>query len=140
MRPNFPRSLFDLVEPLQDEYLQRCCMGNGSTTSRSRLAPSRSSSLHRTSSLTDIDEEFACAASHAHSAKPGRLVKESLSSESGGILGVTMSSGPRLGGDVCECSCHPASQWEDKKPSSQCQQGRIFQCQLTHVQHARFSS
>ncbi|KAG2366333.1 hypothetical protein BDR07DRAFT_1480198 [Suillus spraguei] len=75
------------------------------------IAPSRSSSLRRTSSLTDLDEEFASAVSRARSAKPGlgfglSLVNESLSSESGGILGVgggspvTVSSGPRLGGDV----------------------------------------
>lgn len=93
------------------------------------IAPSRSSSLRRTSSLTDLDEEFASAVSRARSAKPGlgfglSLVNESLSSESGGILGVgggspvTVSSGPRLGG---RCSRHPASYREDKEPSSQCQ-------------------
>ncbi|KAG1873071.1 hypothetical protein DFJ58DRAFT_409880 [Suillus subalutaceus] len=75
------------------------------------IAPSRSSSLRRTSSLTDLDEEFASAVSRARSAKPGlgfglSLVNERMSSESGGILGVvegspvTVSSGPRLGGDV----------------------------------------
>ncbi|KAG1776463.1 hypothetical protein EV702DRAFT_335147 [Suillus placidus] len=75
------------------------------------IAPSRSSSLRRTSSLADLDEEFASAVSRARSAKPGlgfglSLVNESLGSESGGILGVgggspvTVSSGPRLGGDV----------------------------------------
>ncbi|KAG1752141.1 hypothetical protein EDB19DRAFT_1094010 [Suillus lakei] len=75
------------------------------------IAPSRSSSLRRTSSLADLDEEFASAVSRARSAKPGlgfglSLVNESLSSESGGILGVgggspvTVSSGPILGGDV----------------------------------------
>ncbi|KIK36964.1 hypothetical protein CY34DRAFT_109310, partial [Suillus luteus UH-Slu-Lm8-n1] len=57
------------------------------------IAPSRSSSLRRTSSLTDLDEEFASAVSRARSAKPGlgfglSLVNESLSSESGKILGV----------------------------------------------------
>ncbi|KAG0704129.1 hypothetical protein DFH29DRAFT_913089 [Suillus ampliporus] len=75
------------------------------------IAPSRSSSLRRTSSLTDLDEEFASAVSRARTAKPGlgfglSLVNDALSSESGGILGVgegspvTVSSGPRLGGDV----------------------------------------
>lgn len=75
------------------------------------IAPSRSSSLRRTSSLTDLDEEFASAVSRARSAKPGlgfglSLVNDALSSEGSGILGVgegspvTVSSGPRLWTDV----------------------------------------
>lgn len=75
------------------------------------IAPSRSSSLRRTSSLTDLDEEFASAVSRARSAKPGLgfglgLVNDALSSKSSGILGVgegspvTVSSGPRLWNDV----------------------------------------
>ena len=75
------------------------------------IAPSRSSSLRRTSSLTDLDEEFASAVSRARSAKPGlgfglSLVSDTLSSEVSGILGVgegspvTVSSGPRLWNDV----------------------------------------
>lgn len=75
------------------------------------IAPSRSSSLRRTSSLTDLDEEFASAVSRARSAKPGlgfglSLVNDGLSSEVSGILGVgegspvTVSSGPRLWNDV----------------------------------------
>ena len=66
------------------------------------IAPSRSSSLRRTSSLTDLDEEFASAVSRARNAKPG--LGFGLSLVGGVILGdgspVTVSSGPRLGGDV----------------------------------------
>ncbi|KAI6145311.1 hypothetical protein BKA82DRAFT_4312648 [Pisolithus tinctorius] len=65
------------------------------------IAPSRSSSLRRTSSLTDLDAEFASAVSRARNAKPGLGFAMSLV---GGILGdgspVTVSSGPRLGRDV----------------------------------------
>ena len=66
------------------------------------ITPSQSSSLCCTSSLTDLDEEFASAVSRARNMKPGlgfglRLV-------GGVILGdglpVTVSSSPRLGGDV----------------------------------------
>jgi len=66
------------------------------------IAPSRSSSLRRTSSLTDLDEEFASAVSRARNAKPG--LGFGLSLVGGVILGdgspVTVSSGPRLGGEV----------------------------------------
>ena len=66
------------------------------------IAPSRSSSLRRTSSLTDLDEEFASAVSRARNAKPG--LGFGLSLVGGLILGdgspVTVSSGPRLGGEV----------------------------------------
>ncbi|KAF9224785.1 hypothetical protein BS17DRAFT_731403 [Gyrodon lividus] len=66
------------------------------------IAPSRSSSLRRTSSLTDLDEEFASAVSRARNAKPG--LGFGLSLVGGTILGdgspVTVSSGPRLGGEV----------------------------------------
>ncbi|KAF8128709.1 hypothetical protein EV363DRAFT_412554 [Boletus edulis] len=66
------------------------------------IAPSRSSSLRRTSSLTDLDEEFASAVSRARNAKPG--LGFGLSLVGGVILGdgspVTVSSGPRLSGEV----------------------------------------
>ena len=66
------------------------------------IAPSRSSSLRRTSSLTDLDEEFASAVSRARNAKPG--LGFGLSLVGGVILGdgspVTVSSGPRLGDEV----------------------------------------
>ena len=66
------------------------------------IAPSRSSSLRRTSSLTDLDEEFASAVSRARNAKPG--LGFGLSLVGGVVLGdgspVTVSSGPRLGGEV----------------------------------------
>jgi len=66
------------------------------------IAPSRSSSLRRVSSLTDLDAEFATAVSRARSARPG--LGFGLSLVGGTILGdgspVTVSSGPRLGGDV----------------------------------------
>lgn len=66
------------------------------------IAPSRSSSLRRTSSLTDLDEEFASAVSRARNAKPG--LGFGLGLVGGVILGdgspVTVSSGPRLGSEV----------------------------------------
>ncbi|KAI6020170.1 hypothetical protein PISMIDRAFT_203836 [Pisolithus microcarpus 441] len=66
------------------------------------IAPSRSSSLRRTSSLTDLDAEFASAVSRARNARPG--LGFGLSLVGGTILGdgspVTVSSGPRLGRDV----------------------------------------
>ncbi|KAF8132961.1 hypothetical protein EV363DRAFT_1449161 [Boletus edulis] len=66
------------------------------------IAPSRSSSLCRTSSLTDLDEEFASAVSWARNAKPG--LSFGLSLVGGLILGdgspVTVSRGPRLSGEV----------------------------------------
>ena len=66
------------------------------------IAPSRSSSMRRTSSLTDLDQEFASAVSRARNAKPG--LGFGLSLVGGVILGdgspVTVSSGPRLGGEV----------------------------------------
>lgn len=66
------------------------------------IGASRSSSLRRTSSLTDLDEEFASAVSRARNAKPG--LGFGLSLVGGVILGdgspVTVSSGPRLGGEV----------------------------------------
>ncbi|KZT04943.1 uncharacterized protein LAESUDRAFT_702914 [Laetiporus sulphureus 93-53] len=66
------------------------------------IASSRSSSLRRTSSLTDLDEEFASAVRRARDARPGLGFGLSLA---GGIpVGdgspVTVSSGPRLGRDV----------------------------------------
>jgi hypothetical protein len=65
------------------------------------IAPSRSSSLRRTSSLTDLDEEFASAVNRARHAKPGLGFGLSLV---GGLLGdgspVTVSSGPRLSAEV----------------------------------------
>ena len=67
------------------------------------IAPSQSSSLHCTSSLTDLDEEFASAVSCARNTKPG--LSFGLCLVGGVILGdglpVTVSSSPRLGGDVC---------------------------------------
>ena len=66
------------------------------------IAPSCSSSLRRVSSLTDLDAEFATAVSRARSARPG--LGFGLSLVGGTILGdgspVTVSSGPRFGGDV----------------------------------------
>ncbi|KAF8545921.1 hypothetical protein OG21DRAFT_1528170, partial [Imleria badia] len=66
------------------------------------IAPSRSSSLRCTSSLTDLDEEFASAVSRARNAKPG--LGFGLSLVGGVILGdgspVTVSRGPRLSGEV----------------------------------------
>ncbi|KAF8556599.1 hypothetical protein OG21DRAFT_1482945 [Imleria badia] len=66
------------------------------------IAPSRSSSLRRTSSLMDLDGEFASAVSRARNAKPG--LGFGLSLVGGVILGdgspVTVSSGPRLSGEV----------------------------------------
>ncbi|KAI0943617.1 hypothetical protein AcW1_002739 [Taiwanofungus camphoratus] len=66
------------------------------------IAPSRSSSLRRTSSLTDLDQEFASAVRRAREARPGLGFGLGLA---GGIpVGdgspVTVSSGPRLGRDV----------------------------------------
>lgn len=66
------------------------------------IAPSRSSSLRRTSSLTDLDEEFASALRRARDSRPGLGFGLGLA---GGIpIGegspVTVSSGPRLGGPV----------------------------------------
>ncbi|KAI0752741.1 hypothetical protein C8Q80DRAFT_472567 [Daedaleopsis nitida] len=66
------------------------------------IAPSRSSSLRRTSSLTDLDEEFASALRRARESRPGLGFGLGLA---GGIsIGdgspVTISSGPRLGGPV----------------------------------------
>ncbi|KII91823.1 hypothetical protein PLICRDRAFT_38680 [Plicaturopsis crispa FD-325 SS-3] len=67
------------------------------------IAPSRSSSLRRTSSLTDLDEEFASAVSRARNARPGLgfglgLVGGTIPLGEGSP--VTMSSGPRLNADV----------------------------------------
>ncbi|KAF9242627.1 hypothetical protein BU15DRAFT_72737 [Melanogaster broomeanus] len=64
--------------------------------------PSQSGSLHCTSSLTDLDEEFPSAVSHASTAKPGLRFGLSLV---GGVIisdgsSVTVSTGPRLGGEV----------------------------------------
>ncbi|OSD01052.1 hypothetical protein PYCCODRAFT_1436831 [Trametes coccinea BRFM310] len=66
------------------------------------IAPSRSSSLRRTSSLTDLDEEFASAVRRAREGRPGLGFGLGLA---GGIsVGdgspVTISSGPRLGGPI----------------------------------------
>ncbi|KAI0672290.1 hypothetical protein C8Q78DRAFT_1188212 [Trametes maxima] len=66
------------------------------------IAPSRSSSLRRTSSLTDLDEEFASAVRRAREGRPGLGFGLGLA---GGIpVGdgspVTISSGPRLGTPV----------------------------------------
>ena len=66
------------------------------------VAPSRSSSLRRTSSMTDLDEEFADARRRAQDGRPGLGFDLSLA---GGVaVGesslVTVSSGPRLGGNV----------------------------------------
>ncbi|TFK53121.1 hypothetical protein OE88DRAFT_1807017 [Heliocybe sulcata] len=66
------------------------------------IAPSRSSSLRRTSSLTDLDAEFASAVSRARNARPG--LGFGLGLAAGVVLGegspVTISSGPRLGEEV----------------------------------------
>ena len=66
------------------------------------IAPSRSSSLRRTSSLTDLDEEFASALKRARESRPG--LGFGLSLANGGVVGegspVTVSSGPHLGRDV----------------------------------------
>ncbi|KAI0649912.1 hypothetical protein C8Q79DRAFT_355651 [Trametes meyenii] len=66
------------------------------------IAPSRSSSLRRTSSLTDLDEEFASAVRRAREGRPGLGFGLGLA---GGIAvgdgsPVTISSGPRLGTPV----------------------------------------
>ena len=66
------------------------------------IAPSRSSSIRRTSSLTDLDEEFASAVRRARDSRPGLGFGLGLA---GGIpVGdgspVTVSSGPRLGREV----------------------------------------
>ncbi|KAF4603193.1 hypothetical protein EYR38_003603 [Pleurotus pulmonarius] len=61
------------------------------------IAPSRGGSLRRTSSLTDMDQEFASALDRARGARPG------LGFASRVILGgspVTVSSGSSLGKDV----------------------------------------
>ncbi|EPQ51904.1 hypothetical protein GLOTRDRAFT_140838 [Gloeophyllum trabeum ATCC 11539] len=66
------------------------------------IAPSRSSSIRRTSSLTDLDAEFASAVSRARNARPG--LGFGLGLAAGVVLGegspVTISSAPRLGEDV----------------------------------------
>ncbi|KAH9854566.1 hypothetical protein C2E23DRAFT_55009 [Lenzites betulinus] len=64
------------------------------------IAPSRSSSLRRTSSLTDLDEEFASAVRRAREGRPGLGFGLGLVGgiQVGDISPVTISSGPRLGG------------------------------------------
>ncbi|PCH37434.1 hypothetical protein WOLCODRAFT_158154 [Wolfiporia cocos MD-104 SS10] len=66
------------------------------------IGPSRSSSMRRTSSLTDLDQEFASALRRARDARPGLGFGMSL--VSGVPVGdgspVTVSSGPRLGRNV----------------------------------------
>lgn len=70
------------------------------------IAPSRSSSLRRTSSMTDLDEEFDSALRRARESRPGLGFGLSLvgTHATGGLVGdgspVTVSSGPRLGRDV----------------------------------------
>ena len=65
------------------------------------IAPSRSSSLRRTSSLTDLDEEFESALQRAKDARPGLGFGLGLA---GAIVGegspVTVSSGPTLRRDI----------------------------------------
>ncbi|THH16604.1 hypothetical protein EW146_g4054 [Bondarzewia mesenterica] len=66
------------------------------------IAPSRSSSLRRTTSMTDLDEEFASALRRARDSRPG--LGFGLGLVGGAVVGdgspVTVSSGPRLGRDV----------------------------------------
>ena len=66
------------------------------------IAPSRSSSLRRTTSMTDLDEEFASAVRRARDGRPG--LGFGLDLVGGRVVGdgspVTVSSGPRLGRDV----------------------------------------
>ncbi|CDO77431.1 hypothetical protein BN946_scf184857.g38 [Trametes cinnabarina] len=66
------------------------------------IAPSRSSSLRRTSSLTDLDEEFASAVRRAREGRPGLGFGLGLAGgiSTGDGSPVTISSGPRLGGPV----------------------------------------
>ena len=66
------------------------------------IPPSRSSSLRRTSSMTDLDEEFASALRRARESRPGLGFGLGLAGgvSTGGGSPVTVSSGPRLGGNV----------------------------------------
>ncbi|EMD36982.1 hypothetical protein CERSUDRAFT_95250 [Gelatoporia subvermispora B] len=66
------------------------------------IAPSRSSSLRRTSSLTDLDAEFASALRRARESRPGLGFGLGLARDFpvGDAAPVTVSSGPRLGRDV----------------------------------------
>lgn len=65
------------------------------------IAPSRSSSLRRTSSMTDLDEEFQTAVRRARDSKPGLGFGLSLvNTFTGDASPVTISSGSRLFGDV----------------------------------------
>ena len=66
------------------------------------ITPSRSSSLRRTSPMTDLDEEFASALRCAHESRSGLGSGLGLAgdmSSSGGSLAM-VSSSPRLGGRV----------------------------------------
>ncbi|KAA1474371.1 hypothetical protein DENSPDRAFT_882747 [Dentipellis sp. KUC8613] len=66
------------------------------------IAPSRSSSLRRTTSMTDLDEEFESALRRARESRPGLGFGLSLAGAApvGEGSPVTVSSGPRLGRDV----------------------------------------
>ncbi|RDX52641.1 hypothetical protein OH76DRAFT_1554302 [Lentinus brumalis] len=84
------------------------------------IAPSRSSSLRRTSSMTDLDEEFAEALRRARDGRPGLGFGLGLA---GGIaIGdgspVTISSGPRLGGNVYLSPPPSVGRGSDKKSRS----------------------
>ncbi|EGO01064.1 hypothetical protein SERLA73DRAFT_151625 [Serpula lacrymans var. lacrymans S7.3] len=91
------------------------------------IGPSRSSSLRRTSSMTDLDEEFATAVSRARSARPG--LGFGLSLVGGTLLGdgspVTVSSGPRLGGDV-RVTPPPSSRGGKSRPHSEMSDDAFF--------------
>ncbi|TBU45494.1 hypothetical protein BD309DRAFT_1017792 [Dichomitus squalens] len=84
------------------------------------IAPSRSSSIRRTSSMTDLDEEFASALRRARESRPGLGFGLGLA---GGIhVGdgspVTISSGPRLGGQVYMSPPPSARGGSDRKSRS----------------------
>ncbi|KAH9993287.1 hypothetical protein BJV74DRAFT_884401 [Russula compacta] len=65
------------------------------------IAPSRSSSLRRTTSMTDLDEEFESALRRAKDARPGLGFGLGLTSAIiGEGLPVTVSSGPTLRRDI----------------------------------------